>query len=216
MIVLDAQGTPEGHDASVELALAANDSPSKRDLQGSPMADVRLRLTRELRTELPQFTPLKKLRYSIGKKIDVLGVATTSPPEPQRAKSGPRHYSVVFNITDASIAPSGVAEVQVFRPYKDALPAIEVGDGILIRNFQVVSVQKGFALRSMQDEGSSWAVFKGDEEPEIRGPPVEYGDEEKGHVKSLKAWFAGLDYVSLAKISRANGDKVSGKGIGKA
>jgi len=220
--VLDVPSTPQGYDASIELALAAGDSPLKtaHDLRRAPTADVKLRLSRSLRTDLTQFTQLKVLRYHLGKKLDVLALATTSPPEPQRAKNGPRHYSIVFNITDPSIAPSGIAEVQIFRPYKDALPTINIGDGILLRNFHVISVKKGFALRSTQDEGSSWAVFKDSEAPEVRGPPVEYGEAEKNHITALQEWYGSLDSVSLAKLNRANGDKATqsspGKSIDKA
>lgn len=222
LVALDTQSTPEGHDASIELALAAADSPIKHDLRKPPVVDLKLRLSRALRTDLSKFTPLKLLRYNMNKKIDVLAVATTSPPEPHRAKGGPRHYSITFNITDPSIAPSGVAEVQIFRPYKDALPTIEVGDGILLRNFLVVPVQKGsFALRSTQDEGSAWAAFKDGQEPEVRGPPIELGDTEKEHIFALKAWYGSLDSICMAKISRANGEKAAssatpGKSIAKA
>jgi hypothetical protein len=209
MVVLDSRATPKGHDASAELALQADDSPSKplHDLRKQPVTDLKLLLSRHLRTELSEFTSLKVLRYHIKQKLDVLAVATTTPPEPQRAKGGPRHYSVTFNITDPSIAPSGVTEVQVFRPYKDALPNVEAGDGILLRNFQVVSVKRGFALQSLQAEGSSWAVFKESEDPEIRGPPVELGVREKNHVVSLKDWYQRLDSLSVQKINRANADK---------
>ena len=150
---------------------------------------------------------MKVLRYHIKQKLDVLAVATTTPPQPQRAKGGPRQYSVTFNITDPTIAPSGVTEVQVFRPYKEALPHVEAGDGILLRNFQVASVKRGFALQSLPDEGSSWAVFKESEDPEIRGPPVEFGVLEKNHIVQLKDWYQGLDSLSVQKINRANADK---------
>jgi hypothetical protein len=209
MVVLDARVTPKGHDASAELALQALDSPSKplHDLRKHPVADLKLRLSQNLRTELSEFKALKVLRYRIKQKLDVLAIATTTPPQPQRAKGGPRHYSVTFNITDPTIAPSGVTEVQVFRPYKEALPHVEAGDGILLRNFQVVSVKRGFALQSLPDEGSSWAVFKDSEDPEIRGPPVEFGVLEKNYIVQLKDWYQGLDSLSVQKINRANADK---------
>jgi len=209
-VVLDSRAPPKGHDASIELALASLESPSKQqhDLRKQPVADLKLRLSRALRTELSEFTALKVLRYHLNQKLDALAVATTTPAEPIRAKNGPRHYQITFNITDPSIAPSGVTEVQIFRPYKEALPTIKEGDGILLRNFQVMSVKsRGFGLRSVQDEGSSWAVFKDEGEAEVRGPPVEFGDGEKNHVIALKAWYETLDAVAIAKISRANGDK---------
>ena len=224
-MILDERTTPKGQDASIELALAALDSPVKQphDLRSSqPGLDMKLKLTRALRTELSEFTSLKVLRYQLNKKIDVLGVVTTVPPEPERAKAGPRHYQIKFNITDHSIAPGGphVIEVQVFRPYKDGLPIVKVGHGILLRNFQVISVKtkQGFALQS--NEISSWAVFKGDEavEVDVRGPPVEYGVGEERQIAMLRSWFHDLDLVAIEKINRANGDKgtsITGKGIGK-
>ncbi|KAE9364617.1 hypothetical protein N431DRAFT_300079, partial [Stipitochalara longipes BDJ] len=221
-VVLDARAPPNGHDASIELALASLESPSKQqhDLRKAPVADLKLRLSRALRTELSEFTALKVLRYHLNQKLDVLAVATTTPDEPQRAKNGPRHYQITFNVTDPSIAPSGVTEIQIFRPYKDALPIIQAGDGILLRNFQVISVKnRGFGMRSVTDEGSSWAVFKDSGEPEVRGPPVEFGDGEKNHVIALRAWYETLDEAAKVKISRANGEKASvgaGKSIAKA
>lgn len=223
-IILDERSTPKGHDASIELAMSALDSPVKQqhDLRSKLGMDVKLKLTRALRTELGEFTALKVLRFHLTQKLDVLGVVTTVPPEPERAKAGPRHYQITFNITDQSIAPGGsppVTEVQIFRPYKDALPIVKVGDGILLRNFLVVSVKnRGFALQS--SEASSWAVFKGEEEEQIdvRGPPVEYGAGEKKQIAMLRSWYTDLDSKAMEKIDKANGDKGTagaGKGIGK-
>jgi hypothetical protein len=217
-VALDTRAPPKGHDASIELALASLESPSKQqhDLRKPPVVDLKLRLSRALRTELSEFTALKVLRYHLNQKLDVLAVATATPAEPLRAKNGPRHYQITFNVTDPSVAPSGVTEIQIFRPYKDALPTILTGDGILLRNFQVMSVKsRGFGLRSVQDEGSSWVVFKDGGEPEVRGPPVEFGDGEKNHVTALRAWYATLDAAAMSKISRANGDK-AGTGVGKS
>lgn len=270
MVVIDEKlSSPQGHDASVELALASHDSPIKKrdlrrtsvasielpskqhnlrsapavedvaqsthnlrkpanenetppkydlrkhsapethtptkghDLRNAPVADLKLKLSRALRTELSEFTALKVLRYHINSKLDVLAVATTPSTEPQRGKGTSRQYLTVFNITDVSIAPGGVTEIQVFRPYKDALPIIQAGDGVLLRNFQVISVKnKGFALRS--EDASSWAVFKDEEEPEIRGPPVELGAGEKKHIGLLKKWYGDLDATMMAKLDRAN------------
>lgn len=207
-LFLDKQTTPPGYDASMELAESTLVSPSKSQGVQSPERLLKHQLTKSLRTELSEFTALKQLRLHLNKKLDVLAIATTTPPEPQRAKGGPRQYLVTFNVTDPSIAPSGVTQVQVFRPYKEALPLVQAGDGILLRNFQVVSVKgRGFALRSEPSEASSWAVFKKENEVETRGPPVEYGKLEKDHIAAMKAWYHGLDSVATAKLNKANGEK---------
>jgi len=213
-ILLREETTPKGHDASVELAMTTVDSPSKSDHQFRDQSTaLKLKLNRTLRTELSEFTSLKVLRYHLNQKLDVLAIATTTPSEPQRAKSGPRHYLVTFTITDPSIAPSGLTDVQVFRPYKEALPVLQAGDGILLRNFQVISVKgRGFALRSEQTEGSSYAVFLGDggddteDKVDTRGPPVEYGVGERAHIKALKIWYNSLDPAAKAKMNRNTGN----------
>jgi hypothetical protein len=223
-VILDERTTPKGHDASIELAMSALDSPVKQqhDLRSKePGMDRKLKLTRALRTDLSEFTSLKMLRYHLTQKLDVLGVATTTPHDPERAKGGPRHYQIIFNITDQSIIPGGsqpVAEVQVFRPYKDALPIVKVGDGILLRNFTVIAVKnRGFSLQS--NDASSWAVFRGDEEEvEMRGPPVEFGEAEKNYIAMLRSWYIDLDSKAMEKINRANGDQgqaSAAKGIRK-
>lgn len=276
IVVIDEQRfSPEGHDASIELALALQDSPSRkrdhlptstvdtphkqhnlrnahhaeapplsgthnlrRPARGNDAApkqhdlrkqsapdtasssnhdfrknttsgvDLKLRLSRALRTLLSEFTALKVLRYHLNHKLEVLAVATTSSSDPQRGRGGLRQFLTTFNITDVTIAPSAVTEVQVYRPYKEALPIVKSGDGVLLRDFQVISAKnRGFALRS--EETSSWAVFRGEEEPEVRGPPVELGDEEEKHVALLRQWYGDLDEVAMAKIDKANEAKGS-------
>ena len=204
------QTNPAEHDASLEMALSALSSPTKQyDLRDKhPSVDLRLRLTRILRTELSEFSALKILRYHIKEKLDVLAVATTTAALPERVKGGPRHFQITFNTTDPSIASSAscVTEVHILRPYKDALPIVHAGDSILLRNFQVISLKdKGFGLRSEQGEASSWAVFKdGEDDAEVRGPPVEYGDGEKRYANSLKEWYRNLDSAAIAKLKRAD------------
>lgn len=218
----DSQSKQGHNDQSIEMTMAEpKSSPrTQHDLRSTSVVDLKLSLSRALRTDLSEFTALKVLRYHLNQKLDVMAIVTSTPAEPQRSKGGPRQYQIAFNITDSSIAPSGVTEVQVFRPYKEALPIVKEGDGILLRNFQVIAIKnKGFALRSENSEACSWAVFKdGVAKPEVRGPPVEYGEAEQNHMDAMKKWYGSLDAGSVAKLNRANTDKSSGvgKGIGKA
>jgi hypothetical protein len=212
-INMDEPTTPNDYDASVELAMAGLDSPSKQDPDEQQISDKQLRvmLSRPLRTDLGDFTTLKLIRFNLEKKLDVLAIVTTLPSEPQRAKGGQRHYHLRFNITDATIAPGSVASANIFRPFKTALPNVQPGECVLLRNFLVKSEKgAGFTLRS--DDGSSWVVFKHGGEEEVRGPPVEYGDGERAHVAYLKAWYRSLDANSREKLEKANGDKGSDMG----
>lgn len=213
-VILDSRAKQDEHDPSIEMALESSPRLG-HDLRSRDIVDLKLSLSRALRTDLKEFTPLKVLRYHLNQKLDIMAIVTTTPSEPQRTRGGPRHYQIAFNVTDFSIAPSGITEVQVFRPYIEALPVVRAGDGILLRNFQVTAVKnRGFALRSEQNEASSWAVFKdGVSEPEVRGPPVEYGAAEQKHMVSMKEWYSTLDAAAVAKLERANADK--GSGVGK-
>ena len=223
-LLLDDKTTPAGHDASIEMAMSALDSPSKQTYglrPREPIVDLKLRLFRNLRTELVDYTALKLLRYHLNKKLDILAIATTSTPDKNhQSASGLGHWHTTFNITDASIAPSGVTEIQISRPYQEALPIVHAGDGILLRNFVVhASKDKGFILRSEKNEACSWAVFKdGQDKPEMRGPPVEYDNREENHIIAMKDWYRSLDSVATAKLGRANANKAgaTSKGAGKA
>ncbi|RKF64523.1 hypothetical protein GcM3_131006 [Golovinomyces cichoracearum] len=191
-----------GHDASIELALSSMSSPSKK--QSPSVIDMKLNLARTLRTELSEYTSLKLLRYHLNKKLDVFAIITSSPAPPKRVKGGPKDYLLSFNITDPTIAPGNTTRVQIFRPCQEALPLVDIGDGILLRNFQVLIEKRLFFLRSKTGEGSSWAVFKSAGEIQIKGPPVELSAVEVEYVSDLKNWFSELDTVAQEKISRAN------------
>lgn len=192
----------KGHDASIELALSSMSSPSKK--QSPSVIDMKLNLARTLRTELSEYTSLKLLRYHLNKKLDVFAIITSSPAPPKRVKGGPKDYLLSFNITDPTIAPGNTTRVQIFRPCQEALPLVDIGDGILLRNFQVLIEKRLFFLRSKTGEGSSWAVFKSAGEIQIRGPPVELSAVEIEYVSDLKNWFSELDIVAQEKFSRAN------------
>lgn len=207
-LMADAELTPTGHDASIELAESDIGS-----LNGSPRvevhdttAEVKLRLSRALRADLADYTELRSIRYHLHQKLDILAIAVTAPPDPVRAKTGPRQYNISFLVTDHSTAPSNVVEVQIFRPYKDALPLVAVGDAVLLRNFQVISVKgRGFALRSDQNDACAWAVFRSDQgvkEPQIRGPPVEIVTAEEQYIADLHQWFGALTQTAREKLNK--------------
>ncbi|KAI0023604.1 hypothetical protein F4780DRAFT_728734 [Xylariomycetidae sp. FL0641] len=199
--------SPAAADRSVELARASLAKPIEPEDESFSMTEAKLALVRHLRDELPDCTSLKVLRQHLTKTLDVMAVVMMKPPEPRRAKGGPREYMMSFTITDHSIGPTGppsVAEVLIYRPHKESLPKVKEGDVILLRNFTVVSLtNKGFGLNS--NETSAWAVFDApDSPPQIKGPPVEYGDKETRYVELLRAWYALLDDKAREQLERAN------------
>ncbi|KAI1798869.1 hypothetical protein F4811DRAFT_546890 [Daldinia bambusicola] len=196
--------SPSVEDSSVRLARASITRSSQGEDESYSMTAAKLKLVRHLRDELPDCTPLKILRQHLQKKLDVIAVAMMHPPDPQRAKGGPREFMMSFTITDHSIGPYSVVEAQLYRPHKETLPIVRAGDVVLLRNFTAVSLQgKGFGLRT--NDESSWAIFDHDgEPPQIKGPPVEYGDKETTYVAHMRAWYNLLDEKARTKLERAN------------
>ncbi|KAI0533757.1 hypothetical protein GGR58DRAFT_485456 [Xylaria digitata] len=197
--------SPETDDSSIRFARASLASQTPRSDEDSySMTAAKLQLARHLRDELPDCTSLKVLRQHLTKSLDVIAVAVMTPPDPRRAKGGPREFMMSFTISDYSIGPYAVAEALIYRPHRDTLPVIRYGDVVLLRNFTVVSLaNKGFGLRT--NENSSWAVFDYEGEPaQINGPPVEYGERETLYVDYLREWFRLLDIKAREKLEMAN------------
>ncbi|KAK5728623.1 hypothetical protein LTR15_001760 [Elasticomyces elasticus] len=144
--------------------------------------------------------------------VDVLVVVTDSTKAPERAKGGPRDYYTIFRVADLSQAENDNVRVEVFRPWKATLPIANTGDVILLRAFSVKSRKREAYLLST--DASAWCVWRyGDAaasienssrpvwarkslegradgmHEEIKGPPVELGDEERRHASVLREWW---------------------------
>ena len=200
---LQLSATPEFEDASIQLARAALTSPSKLSVESesTPPGALKAELSKRLRTQLPKFTALKNIRNHANKHVGVVAVATTQPPQPQRAK---RQYTMSLNVTDPSLVPNHVTEVQFSRAHKEYLPSVKPGDAIILKGFQVVQLaKKGFGL--VADDDSSWAVFDNEEgEPEIKGEPMDLDEVESDHAMSLRSWYGSLDGPTRARLDKAN------------
>ena len=139
------------------------------------------------RTSLSYFAPLSTLRshYNAITSVLALVIASTAVA---RATTGPKDYHMTLHITDPSSAsPPSVTSARIFRPSKFPFPEARQGDAILLRSFRVVSYKKELGLLST--ESSAWAVFRRGEEPQIRGPPVEFGAEERGFARGHWDWW---------------------------
>ncbi|KAM0388084.1 hypothetical protein ACHAO7_002217 [Fusarium culmorum] len=167
---------------------------------------LKLRLVKNLRTDLPDFLSLKKLTGNINKMVDVLAVVTQTPPQPHRPKNGPRDFMLTLTLTDPSTAPTQVRVAHIFRPHLASLPDVESGDIVLLRRFKVVSMKgRDFGIRS--EDSSSWAVSKPNDEQvlsQVKGPPVETTPEEIAHAKGLRHWWSLQDDNAMNKIETAS------------
>ncbi|KAK0739812.1 hypothetical protein B0T21DRAFT_347079 [Apiosordaria backusii] len=214
LLAKGALASPSKGDVSVNLAKDALNSPSKSKSASAPVesnsdnnastATLKADLTKRLRKDFPDCISLTSLKFHVEKFPVVVAIVTTEPAPPVRAKGGPREYVMSFHITDPSIAPSHVVEVQIYRPHKESLPIVKVGDAILLQRLQVKSIsKKGFGLRS--GEESSWAVFDADEgAPQIKGAPVEDWEEYREYMTTLRAWWRSLDGAARGKVERAD------------
>ncbi|KAK4460872.1 hypothetical protein QBC42DRAFT_271532 [Cladorrhinum samala] len=107
---------------------------------------------------------------------------------------------MTFHVTDPSIAPKDVVEVQLYRPHKDHLPNVKVGDAILLQRPQVKALsKKGHGLRSGVE--TAWAVYDEDEgPPQIKGLPVEDWEEYREYMTELRQWWKAMDEGTNKKL----------------
>lgn len=193
----------EEEDSSVALAKAAMESPSKKHDSPAEEPTSRADLVRRLRLTLTDFTPLKSLRHHKKGHPHILAVVACDPPEPLRTKH--RDYHTTITVTDASVAPDQVVEVQFSEMHKAYLPAVKQGDTIVLRNFEVVSLPgREFALRQREEE-SSWAVYEADYEvPGGKGgADFEMQQAVKDYLRDLRAWYGDLDVLDREKLVTA-------------
>ena len=148
------------------------------------------------RTSLSYFAPLSTLRSHYNETTSVLALVIASTAV-SRATAGPKDYHMTIHITDPSSAsPPSVTSARIFRPSKFPFPEAQQGDAILLRNFRVVSYRKHLGLLST--DNSAWAVFRRGEEPQIRGPPVEFGAEERGFARGHWDWWGTVERQKYA------------------
>ncbi|KAF2279872.1 uncharacterized protein EI97DRAFT_463947 [Westerdykella ornata] len=165
-----------------------------------------------LSTPISYYTPLRDLTYFLNRSSqfhtssdpDILALVTSATTPAKRAHKPPKHYGTTLHITDLSIFPDSTS-VQIFRPFSSALPIAQEGDIILLRSFQVKSLNRKCMLVS--GEESAWCVWRWGKpvwgvkktqafgevraREEVRGPAVEMGEGEWREVERLRGWWVG-------------------------
>ena len=169
-----------------------------------------------LRTSLSYFAPLASLESHFRSTLDVLAIVITST-RISRAKSGPRDYHVTIHFADPSTTSTSDAyttAVSIFRPFKQALPLVQPGDALLLRDFNVQRQKQRFTLLSTKS--SAWVVFRTGEEAQIRGPPVDFAAAERGFARGLGEWWGSLAVEVKERLTKeAAKDKEADEGQGK-
>lgn len=142
-----------------------------------------------LRTALSYYAPLATLLSYFSNLTSVLATVHSFTPI-TRSISGPRDYHQSLYLTDPSSVSCPLTLAQIFRSNETAFPNAIQGDAILLRNFKVQSFQNRVGLLSTNS--SAWAVFRQDTEVRVRGPPVEFGPEERSFARGLWNWWASV------------------------
>ena len=191
-------------------ALARRDQSQIRHTQANGFSTVLSYFTPLFRLE-ELLNPSSQLSFGPN-TVDIFAVVTDQTKEAARAKAGPRDYFTVFHISDASLPSQMDTRVEVFRPWMATLPVAQTGDVILLRDFAVKSRKRQAYLLST--DSSAWCVWRyqdaakvsddvqkpvwarkaGVEDgsairEEIKGPPVELGEEEREHARHLRVWW---------------------------
>lgn len=187
--------------------------PDEEEVDADVDAEIQKPAFTGLSTAMGYYTPLSNLSQRTNSQaradntVDVIAIVADSTKIPERAKAGPKDYFTCFKMWDPSLDNGKAILVEVFRPWKATLPMAEVGDVILLRGFSVKSRKRQPYLIS--SETSGWCVWRYAEHDEseqgrkgkkrtvsfsgireeIKGPPVELGQEERDRVGELRhAW----------------------------
>lgn len=142
-----------------------------------------------LRTALSYYAPLSTLLSHFNNLTSVLATIHSFNAI-TRSISGPRDYHQSLYLTDPSSVSCPLTLARIFRSNELAFPSVIQGDAILLRNFKVQSFQNRVVLLSTNS--SAWAVFRQDTEVQVRGPPVEFGPEERSFARALWNWWASV------------------------
>ena len=154
------------------------------------------------RTNLSYFVPLATLLAHFTTTVDILAIAVNSTPV-TRATSGPKDYNQTIYLTDpsSSTLQPPFRRAQIFRSYNKCFPIIEKGDAVMLRDFRVQSFQRQMTLLSTQS--SSWAVFRKGQGVQVRGPPIEFGAEERLFARGMWRWWDGLKEEERVALEEA-------------
>ena len=154
------------------------------------------------RTNLSYFVPLATLLAHFTTTVDILAIAVSSTPV-TRATSGPKDYNQTIYLTDpsSSTLQPPIRSAQIFRSYNKCFPIIEKGDAVMLRDFRVQSFQRQMTLLSTQS--SSWAVFRKGQGVQVRGPPIEFGAEERLFARGMWRWWDGLKEEERVALEEA-------------
>lgn len=189
--VSDSEGELESVDSSDQVSPIREDSLPPAPSPPAPTQEHNMSELSPsgLRTALSYYAPLATLLSHFNNPTSILATVHSFTPI-ARSITGPRDYHQSLYLTDPSSVSCPLTFAQIFRSNEIAFPNVVQGDAILLRNFKVQSFQNRVSLLSTNS--SAWAVFRQDTEVQVRGPPVEFGPEERSFARGLWNWWASV------------------------
>jgi hypothetical protein len=192
------------HEATQEIVQRDSQLPVISDISFSQSQATQ---ARGLLTGVSYYTPLSNLFRCIrvpsnsqgynGNCVDVIAIVSKETTKPMRADKGPRDYYTTFSITDEFFSPRSL-RVQVFRPWRAALPKAEEGDVVLLRGFEVFSTKGNVGVGLKSGEDAAWCVWHfTDNVGQEANSSLNDGSEVEG-----KPWMIQERKESLALIQR--------------
>ncbi|KAL8909016.1 MAG: hypothetical protein Q9207_000467 [Kuettlingeria erythrocarpa] len=177
-----------------------------------------------LRTSHAYYAPLSTLHSHFNAQTSTLSIVLAATPI-ARASSGPRDFYTTIFITDPSslptplphtpISPSkttppALTTTTIFRPTRSSLPfPLPSGSVLLLRSFIVTHTARTPSLLST--DTSAWALFPPhapSTSPNVSGPPLEFGAEERGYVRGLWEWWDQLEPTAKTSVMEQAEEKV--------
>ncbi|CAG8014550.1 unnamed protein product [Penicillium olsonii] len=163
-----------------------------------------------LHSKLSYFAPLATLVDHQDDLVNTISVVQ-AVSQATRPKPGSKDWFVSVDLTDPSMAGMTL-NAQIFRRNKATIPNLSEGSAVLLRDFQVHSLEHKITLLSV--EASAWAVFDGSgPDAEVNESDVEYGSEERAYASGLRRWYNEVgsasvaDYMLQASIERDSIDR---------
>ena len=150
--------------------------------------------------------PLRSLASHFGTLTDVLALAVSASPI-TRAKQGQRDWTMSCYLADGSMLQGSktnnlVVTANILRPHRSSLPQVQPSDSLILRNFKVSFFAKRISLIST--DTSAWAVFQNKTgEPQVRGPPLEIGPEERAYARKTREWWQRLSVEQKQRFEDA-------------
>jgi hypothetical protein len=101
---------------------------------------------------------------------------------------GVKDHHAQFCLTDMSRVGSAPIGVSIYRSDREAIPQLNAGDCIILRDFAVCLTNNNILYLESREE-SAWCIRRCSKGYKYTGPMVRFGAEEAREMKHLRNWW---------------------------